>query len=167
MPIRKIKGQNQKPPQRADLKTIIVASLGAFIAISIVTFASGITHSTLLLGSFGAICLLIFAYPDAPFSQPRNVFFGHVLTVLIAMLFMHFLGYEWYSVALATSVAIAFMMLLNVLHPPAASNPLIVFLAKPAWWFLLFPTASGAIMIILFGLIYMNLVRHEKYPAYW
>ena len=165
--IWKLKGQGKSPPPRASLKTIIIVTIGVFIAIALDTFLSGITQTALLLGSFGATCLSIFAYPDVPASQPRNIFFGHLITVTVSMTFMHFFGYEWYSVAFATSLSIGIMMLLNVVHPPAASNPLIVFLFKPSWWFILFPTATGVVLLISFALFYMNVVRHEKYPAYW
>ena len=167
MPIRKLRGQNKKPPPRVDTRTILIASIGAFLAIGFVTFISGIGQNIFIMGSFGATCLSILIYPDMHFSQPRNILFGHTLTVTIGLIFMETLGYHWYSVALATSLAIAAMLYLNVLHPPAASNPLIVFLLKPTWWFILFPTATGACLLIIFGLIYMNLVRHDKYPAYW
>ena len=39
---------------------------------------------SLLLGSFGASCVLVFGFPDLPFSQPRNLVGGHVLSSLVA-----------------------------------------------------------------------------------
>ena len=36
-----------------------------------------------LLGSFGATCVLIFGAHAAPFSQPRNVVCGHMLSAFV------------------------------------------------------------------------------------
>jgi CBS-domain-containing membrane protein len=59
------------------------------------------------------------------------------------------------------------MMLTRTVHPPAGSNPVIVFLAQPSWDFLYLPTLSGAVIIVLIALIYNNVSRKENYPTYW
>ena len=53
------------------------------------------------------------------------------------------------------------------MHPPATSNPIIVFLGKAAWGFALFPTLAGAILIVLVALAWNNGVRRMRYPSYW
>ena len=67
----------------------------------------------------------------------------------------------------ANGAAIALMMLTRTVHPPAGSNPVIVFLAQPAWSFLLFPTLMGALVIIAVALFYNNATRSARYPKYW
>jgi CBS-domain-containing membrane protein len=52
-------------------------------------------------------------------------------------------------------------------HPPAGSNPVIIFLAQPGWGFLLFPTLIGALLLILVALLYNNATRASRYPKYW
>ena len=59
------------------------------------------------------------------------------------------------------------MMALRVMHPPAASNPVIVFLGKSAWGFALFPALAGALVIVAVALAWNNGVRRVKYPLYW
>jgi len=59
------------------------------------------------------------------------------------------------------------MMALRIMHPPAASNPIIVFLGKAAWSFALFPALAGAILIVLVALAWNNGVRRTRYPQYW
>lgn len=59
------------------------------------------------------------------------------------------------------------MMALRVPHPPAGSNPVIVFLGQPGWSFLLWPTLAGAVTIVVIALIYNNLSRDTAYPRYW
>ncbi|NQD95480.1 HPP family protein, partial [Pseudomonas sp. CrR25] len=69
--------------------------------------------------------------------------------------------------ALAVGSAIALMMLTRSVHPPAGSNPVIIFLAQPGWDFLLFPTLIGALLLVLVALLYNNATRNNRYPQYW
>lgn len=59
------------------------------------------------------------------------------------------------------------MMLTRTVHPPAGSNPVIVFLALPGWDFLLYPTLSGSLLLIAVALVYNNASREARYPKYW
>lgn len=68
---------------------------------------------------------------------------------------------------MAVGSAIAAMMITRTVHPPAGSNPAIVFLMQPAWDFALFPTLSGAVILVLVALFYHNLTRESRWPKYW
>jgi CBS-domain-containing membrane protein len=165
--LQKLKGDGAALPPRAANKQVGLAWLGGCLAIAILAILSDSLSVALVLGSFGASCVLIFGFPDAPFSQPRNVIVGHGLSTFIGLLFLTLLGAHWWSLALAVGTAIALMMLTRTVHPPAGSNPVIVFLTKPAWGFLLYPTLFGAIILVLVALIYLNATRDAKYPKYW
>ena len=165
--LEKVKGDDAPLPPKHSLKSTVIAGIGGFLAIAVIASLAQNLEMTLVLGSFGASCVLVFGYPDAPFSQPRNVIFGHFLASLTGMLFLTLCGPTWWSVALATGTAITLMMLTRTVHPPAGSNPVIVFLAQPGWDFLLLPTLLGAILLVLVALVYNNLHRQEKYPKYW
>ena len=43
-----------------------------------------------LIASFGASMVLLYGYPESPFSQPKNNFFGHLLTSLVGIFFFIF-----------------------------------------------------------------------------
>jgi CBS-domain-containing membrane protein len=49
-------------------------------------------------------------------------------------------------------------------HPPAGSNPVIIFLGHPGWGFILFPVLCGAVLLVLIALLYNNVVRKTPYP---
>jgi CBS-domain-containing membrane protein len=164
---KKFRGDGATPPPRPNKATIAKAWLGSLLGIGIISLAATNLQLALVLGSFGASCLLVFGYPDLPFSQPRNVVFGHILSSFVGLLFLHVLGPQWWSMALATATAVALMMALHTTHPPAASNPIIVFLTQPGWSFLLFPTAIGVVVMLLTALLYNNLARASRYPKYW
>jgi CBS-domain-containing membrane protein len=121
----------------------------------------------LILGSFGATCVLVFGYPESPFSQPRSVIGGHVLASAIGLLVLHEIGDGPWCLALATGLAIAAMMALRVVHPPAGSNPVIVFLLHAPWSFLLSPTAIGAAIIVICALLWHRATLRGKYPIFW
>lgn len=165
--LTKFRGDSAALPPSAPGKAVALAFFGGFLAIAVIALLAQSLHVALVLGSFGASCVLVFGYPDVPFSQPRNVIAGHVLSTVIGLAFVHFCGPHWWSVALAVGSAIAAMMLTRTVHPPAGSNPVIVFLMKPGWDFALFPTLSGAVILVLVALFYHNLTREERWPKYW
>jgi CBS-domain-containing membrane protein len=165
--IQKFKGDGSPLPPAPKSKAIALAWLGGFLTIALVTRLTDVFSTSLLLGSFGASCVLVFGYPDVPFSQPRNVIIGHFLSSLVGLVFLKVFGYQWWSVALALGTAIALMMLTRTVHPPAGSNPVIIFLTHPSWQFLLFPTLVGTIIIVLIALVYNNMTRKTNYPKYW
>ncbi|WP_210395146.1 HPP family protein [Motiliproteus sediminis] len=165
--LQKIKGEGAELPPKSSLLPVMIAGLGSFILIASLAGLASSFEATLVLGSFGASCVLVFGFPDAPFSQPRNILAGHTLSSLVGLLCLTYLGPAWWSMALAVSLAVMLMMATRTVHPPAGSNPVIVFLAQPAWDFLLFPTVVGALGIVLVALLYNNLSREGSYPQYW
>lgn len=165
--IKKLKGDGAALPPLPSLKAVLLAWLGGFCAIALVAGIAESLEMMLVLGSFGASCVLLFGFPDAPFSQPRNTVAGHFLSSLVGLVFLMLFGPTWWSVALAVGTAIAVMMATRTVHPPAGSNPVIVYLIQPSWDFLLFPTLIGALLVAFVALIYNNLSRSERYPKYW
>jgi CBS-domain-containing membrane protein len=165
--LTKFRGDSAALPPRAPGKAVALAFVGGFLAIAVIALLAQSLHVALVLGSFGASCVLVFGYPDVPFSQPRNVIVGHVLSTLIGLAFVYFCGPQWWSVALAVGTAIAGMMLTRTVHPPAGSNPVIVFLLQPGWDFALFPTLTGAVILVLVALIFHNATREARWPKDW
>ncbi|MFZ5503414.1 MAG: HPP family protein [Pseudomonadota bacterium] len=163
----KIKGDGAVLPPRSSVKAIAIAGLGGTLAIATIAALGDSLSIMLLLGSFGASCVLVFGYPDVPFSQPRNVIAGHVISSFAGLAFLAAFGPHWWAVALAEGTAIILMMLTRTVHPPAGSNPVIVFLTQPTWAFLLFPTLAGAVILVTVALLYNNATRAAKYPKYW
>ena len=165
--LQKLSGDHAPQPPKSAPKLIILAGLGGTLAIGIVALLAQSLETALVLGSFGASCVLVFGFPDSPFSQPRNVIAGHFLSSLIGLLCLTFLGPHWWSVAIAAGLAISTMMLTRTVHPPAGSNPVIVFLTQPSWSFLVLPTLAGSLILVLIALIYLNATRPARYPKYW
>jgi CBS-domain-containing membrane protein len=164
---KKLRGDAAALPPRPASRQVILAWFGGVLAIAGIAGLGDALTLSLLLGSFGASCVLVFGFPDVPFSQPRNVVLGHVLSSLVGLVFLTLCGPNWWAIALAVGSAIALMMVTRTVHPPAGSNPVIIFLLQPGWDFLLYPTLSGALLLVFVALLYNNASREARYPKYW
>jgi CBS-domain-containing membrane protein len=164
--IRPLPGAGVARPSRPALRAVLLGGIGGFIGIGVLSYLGAGVSVNLLLGSFGASCVLLFGFPEAPFSQPLNVLGGHLICTLIGLAAFHWLGPTPWALSLAVGVAIAIMMATRTVHPPAGSNPVIVFLGHAPWSFVLFPVLSGALVLVLIALIYNNLTGKKPYPLY-
>lgn len=166
--LAKMRGDGGGPPPRPATTAVVGSSLAAAAAIAGLSYVTRELEVLLLLGSFAASALIVFAYPDSPFAQPRNVVLGHLVGSACGLGCLHLAPSQWWTPALAVGAAIALMKLTRTVHPPACSNPLIIFaLHQASWTFLLLPTLAGASAIILAALFYHNLRRTERWPKYW
>lgn len=165
--LKKFIGKKEKILDNSTFKDILFAFVGSFIAITIIGYLTKNYNNLLVMGSFGASCVLLFGFPKSPFSQPRNVIFGHFISSLTGLSFLHFVGNDYISMALALSTAIALMMTTKTVHPPAGSNPLIIFLLGANWDYLIFPTLVGSVVLVIVSLFYNNLHKNRIYPQYW
>ena len=87
------------------------------------------------------------------FAQPCNLFFGHLLGILIGILFNEFFGISFITLGLAVGTTVTLMMYFKVIHPPAAANPLIALFADVSLEYIIFPVIVGAILIIFLSVI--------------
>ena len=165
--LQRCRGAGGKRPTRPSVRGVLLGGLGGFLAIAALAFLGRGFDVLLLLGSFGASCVLLFGFPDAPFSQPMNVIGGHVLCTAVGLAALHFIGPQPWSLALAVGCSIAAMMVTRTVHPPAGSNPVIVFLGHAGWGFFFLPVLSGALILVLIAWLYNNAVRDTPYPHYW
>jgi CBS-domain-containing membrane protein len=165
--IRKFIGGQQTPPVRSDLNKIIVSSVVVGLVIAGLTYLDREIGALLLLGTFGATTFIVFTYPDSPFAQPRNVLGAHIIGATMGLLCLQFIGPQWWSLGIAVGLTVALMKFLGVVHPPATSNSIVVFLTNPTWLFLVCPTIAGALIIVVLALFYHNMTRENNWPNYW
>jgi CBS-domain-containing membrane protein len=157
-------GANGAATWRSQTGSILLAGLGAFVALALVGLLAQETSEPWILGSFGATCVLLFGFPASPFSQPRNIIGGHVLTSLTGLICLHLFGPGYVPMAVAAACALMLMMLTRTVHPPAGSNPVIIFAAQPGWSFLVLPTMIGAVSLVLIGWVYWAMLRRGSWP---
>ena len=146
----------------------IVAGISASIIISVLAFLSFETSTGFwLMFSFGSSTLIVLIFYESEFAQPGNILFGHLLGIVIGILFNEFFGISFITLGLAVGTTITFMMYFKVIHPPAAANPLIALFADVSLEYIMFPVIVGATVIILLSVIINKLILKRNYPKRW
>ena len=150
-----------------NLKQSFYAGAFSIFTIGVLT---ALTYKTelgiFIIASFGSSMVLLFGYPESPFAQPKNVFFGHLLTALVGIFFLYFIPLPLFIIIpLAVGFGVGLMILFNVTHPPAGGNPIIVIIGSVSIDFLLSPVISGSIIIIIFAIVLNRLILKKKYPS--
>ena len=152
--------------KKIDITKSFLTGVFSTITIGMLTI---LTHKTeygiFLITSFGSSMVLLYGYPESSFSQPKNIFFGHLLTSVVGILFLYIVPLPIYLlVPLSVGFAIALMILLKVVHPPAGANPIIVIMGSVSLDYLINPIITGTLIIIIFGVILNRLILKKKYP---
>jgi len=144
----------------------IFARFFSFITILILTVLSYKTeYGIFLIASFGSTMVLLFGYPESPFAQPKNIFFGHLITALAGLFFLYFIPLPIYIlIPLAVGAGVFLMIFFNVTHPPAGGNPIIVIMGSVSLDYIISPILSGTLIILVFGIIINRLILKKKYP---
>ena len=144
-----------------------IAGLFSAITIAALTYLTYKTpYGVFLIASFGSSMVLLFGYPESPFAQPKNIFFGHLLTSTVGVFFVSFIPLPIYiSIPLAVGIGVGLMILLNVTHPPAGGNPIIVIMGGVSFNYLLSPIISGSLIVLIFGIILNRFIAKKKYPV--
>jgi CBS-domain-containing membrane protein len=163
-------GGTMASPPRSPLARTIIGVLGGTAGIGLLAFLTEFFHTALLMAPFGATCVLLFAVPDAPLSQPRNVIGGHVVATAVGLLAVHLLpSVSPVEMGLAVGLAIGAMQLTRTLHAPAGADPLVVLALGPTvpWSFLITPVLAGATLLVVIALVLNNIESGSKWPKYW
>jgi len=127
-----------------------------------------------LIAPFGASAVLVFATPNSPLAQPRNVFFGNTVSALVGCVVEAIFGgrLPWLAPGLAVGFAILAMALTGCVHPPAGAVALTALARDPAgrphgFLFVAMPTATGSALLVLMAMLFNNLHPRQKYPLRW
>ena len=150
-----------------NIKQSFLAGLFSIFTIALLTVLTYKTElGIFLLASFGSSMVLLYGYPESPFAQPKNVFFGHFTTTLVGLFFLHFIPLPIFVIIpLAVGFGVGLMILLNVTHPPAGGNPIIVIIGSVSFDYLLSPVISGSVIIIIFAIIVNKFILKKSFPS--
>ena len=109
--------------------------------------------------------VLLYGYPESPFAQPKNIFFGHLLTSIVGVMFLYLVPFPIYIIIpLAVGLGVGLMIILNVTHPPAGGNPIIVIIGSVSIDYLINPIIFGCIIILLLAIIINKYLLQKNYP---
>jgi CBS-domain-containing membrane protein len=152
-----------------NFKRALYALIFSIITIGTLSFLEFETpYGLFLAGSFGSSMVLLFGYPESPFAQPKNVFFGHLVTSIVGVLILKFLPVDQFlQIAIAVGLGIFVMIILGVTHPPAGGNPIVIIVGAYSYEFLLNPIIFGSIIIIVYAIILNRFILKKNYPSSW
>ena len=153
------------PPFLAGVGSAVTIAILGYITYESILSDTG--YGLWLFASFGSSVVLVFGYPENTFAQPKNIFFGHLLTSLMGVLFLTFFEVNFLTMGIAVGISVMLMMMFKITHPPAGGNPIAVMLGGVSFQFLIFPVMVGAIAIIIGGIFYNSLILKRNYPVSW
>lgn len=171
-----MKGGAKSPPG-VDIAEFSWSWIGSAIGIGICGYCSSRYFEqrdlTLLIGSFGASAVLVYAAIRSPLAQPRNLIGGHVISGLVGAACYQLFGETiWIAAALAVSLAIVAMLATKTLHPPGGATALIAVIGGAkihnlGYLYAFVPAGAGAVVLLIVALLVNNLSKNRKYPEYW
>ena len=143
-----------------------LAALFSAITIGALTYLTyKTTFGLFLIASFGSSMVLLYGYPESPFAQPKNIFFGHLLTALVGVIILNFVPLPIFiTIPIAVGLGVGLMILFNVTHPPAGGNPIIVIIGSVSLDYLINPIITGSIIVLAFGIVINRFILKKKYP---
>ena len=148
------------------LSQSITSTIFSIITIGVLTLLTYKTElGVFIMASFGSSMVLLYGYPESPFAQPKNIFFGHLLTAVVGIFFLNLVPLSLYIlIPIAVGTGVGLMILLNVTHPPAGGNPIIVIMGSVSPDYLINPIIIGSGIILIFGVVLNRLILKKKYP---
>ncbi len=143
----------------------LIAGFAASIIIGILSFLSFETSTGFwLMFSFGSTTLIVLIFYESEFAQPSNIFFGHLLGIIVGILFNKFFGISFITLGLSVGTTVTLMMYLKIIHPPAAANPLIALFADVSLNYIIFPVIVGSTVIIFLTILINRFILKRSYP---
>jgi CBS domain-containing membrane protein len=139
------------PPRR-----VLLSSLGAALFIlslgALDPWTRGAVELPALIPPFGASTVIVFFAPDSAASRPFSVVVGHLGSLLVACMVLHFLPHQPLALqgALAVAGAGVWMVLSRSVHPPGGATALLATIGGPklAPLSLLLPLLSGCMALV-------------------
>lgn len=150
---------------KIPLSELLGTTIGCFCGLGLVSYITMQEHLPLLIASFGATSLLLFAFPSAAMAQPRNVIGGHVIAAIIGVSCYKLLGISWFSITLAATLAILFMMLTDTAHPPGGATALVAIMGEADYSFVFTPILFGAVILVCIAIIVNYFIPGRRYPC--
>lgn len=158
-----------------DFKEHFWAFVGSFVGLGIICYLNFEVLSkydlTLLIGSFGATCVLIYGAIASPLAQPKNLFLGHLISAIIGVTIFKLIGNViWIAAPLAVSLSIIGMQMAKALHPPGGATALIAVtggssITNLGYEYVFSPVLTGVCILFIAALIFNNIPHKRQYPA--
>lgn len=152
---------------------MILSWLASFMAIMLIAYFHqsflNDTDLTMMIGSFGASAVLLYAASDSPLGKPKNLIFGHILSAFVGVITFKLFSFDMIlcsAFAVATSILV--MQLSDTLHPPGGATALIAVIGSEqihtmGFYYIFFPVLSGALILYIVAFSLEKLIARIDY----
>ena len=153
--------------------------VNGFVTIGLLAFVAMLSGTPFVFPSLGPTALLLFCNPRQPAASPRSTVFGHAIGILCGYASLWLMGLTHdpptlvegvhaervFCAAIALASAGAFMVLLDVWHPPAGATTLIIALGIITRPYDLFIVEAAVVILVLQALV-INRLAGVEYPVW-
>ncbi|WP_336990930.1 HPP family protein [Leucobacter sp. VD1] len=149
---------------RLPWRRLVLAALGVAVVVAMLGLLGESVALLPLFVGFAPTCMLVFALPEAPVSQPAAVIGGQLVAALVGVAGALVLPVHWWSIALVAGCPVAAMAVLRIIHPPAIANTVLAFVTGAGVMFLLVPVLAASTAIVAVALVWHRCTG-TRYPA--
>lgn len=154
-----------------------ISAAGGLVGMLMVWWVSSLVLETqgavLVATSMGSTAVTLFASPHGPMSQPWAVTGGHMVSALIGVSCVEWLGSGHVLTApLAVGLSIAAMYSLRCLHPPGGATALGAVLGGESvhalgYMYVVNPILLNVVIILVVAVIFNFPFKWRRYPQPW
>lgn len=164
-------GVNQ---QITSHKEKFISFLGGFLSIYAIYLVTnhflGVAEAVYIIPSMGATAVLLFAAPNVPFSQPWNVFGGHIISAIIGVACYQLMPDIHIAAAASVGLAIWAQYYARCIHPPGGATALAAVIGSSqihdlGYLYVITPVLINTIVILVIALAFNALFSWRSYPA--
>ena len=160
--------------QATSHKEKFISFLGGFISIYIIYLITsqliGVAEAVYIIPSMGATAVLLFAAPTVPFSQPWNVFGGHIISAIIGVACYQLIPDIHIAAAASVGLAIWVQYYLRCIHPPGGATALAAVIGSSqihdlGYLYVITPVLINTMVILVVAIGFNGLFSWRSYPA--
>lgn len=157
-------------------KEKIISGIGGFLGIItifiITTMMVGLDDAIYIVPSMGASAVLLFAAPHVPFSQPWNVFGGHIISAVVGVSCAKFIPEIHIAAAVSVGLSITAMYYTRCIHPPGGATALAAVIGgshiqELGYMYIITPILIDTLAILLVAVLFNALFSWRRYPGYF
>ncbi len=155
-------------------KDCLVSGLGGFVGILAIFICTMLLLdpglAVVIVPSMGASAVLLFASPQAPFSQPWNLVAGHAVSAIIGVSCWMLVPNIPIAASLSVGLSIAAMYFLRCIHPPGGATALAAVIGSEQLHDLGFsyefqPVLFNVLVLLIVAVVFNGIFKWRSYPA--